>query len=113
MDKSQKERIIESQRNDKRKQNPPEHVVDHSSISNDTTRKKYPFTPKDAKIDLKINTFEERSNSLIAYDEQEVPDCNSNEDMNFAVTKSVGMSCAQMERNDSTEKTELFKQKSK
>ena len=36
------------------------------------TGQKIPFVaPKDAKIDLKINTFDERSNSMKTYEEQD------------------------------------------
>ena len=50
---------------------------------------------------------------MIAYDGQDIPDSNSNTDMNFSVAKTAGLSCAQMQRHDSEEKNRLFQQKSK
>ena len=75
-------------------QNTQEETSEYTAISDDIgspAQQKIPFAPKDAKIDLKINTFDERSNSMKTYEEQEKQEGrNSRTDNDLIASKTVG-----------------------
>lgn len=80
----------------------------------------FPLAPsKDAKLDLKINTFEERSSSLKTYEEQEKKEGRgSRTDNDLVASKTaaaygMGSSCTHMQRHDSPGQAELLQLKSK